>query len=217
MSSGPAQKRHLWWALSPAYTFGAIAFIPALHAALKLRDRRLWWWAGGLVAGDAVAWPLLNQPSDSTPSDLGALLVICLAVGGTVHAFRLRSAVFTAPSLPPGPSGVQGDPAVQHALAARQRRVESAALAAGDPALARELRIGRPDLPRQYDDGGLVDVNGAPAPVLVSLLGLTPVQAESVVAARLRLGRFQAVEDLATFTDLPQRSVDAVRDRIILL
>ena len=30
-----------------------------------------------------------------------------------------------------------------------------------NPALARELRIGRPDLPRQYD-GALVDINRVP-------------------------------------------------------
>ena len=35
--------------------------------------------------------------------------------------------------------------------------------------LARELRIGRPDLPRQYDDGGLVDVNNVPVGVLAEL------------------------------------------------
>jgi hypothetical protein len=35
------------------------------------------------------------------------------------------------------------------------------------PVLARELRIGRPDVPRQFDDGGLVDLNHAPVPVLV--------------------------------------------------
>ncbi len=106
---------------------------------------------------------------------------------------------------------------MQQALAARQRRAESAALAAGDPALARDLKIGRPDQPRQYDDGGLVDINGAPASVLVSHLGLTTAQAESVVAARGQLGRFQSPEELTTFTDLPQQALDAVRDRIVAL
>lgn len=41
-----------------------------------------------------------------------------------------------------------------------------------NPALARELRIGRPDLPREYDDDGLVDVNCVPGAVLADRLGL---------------------------------------------
>jgi hypothetical protein len=43
-----------------------------------------------------------------------------------------------------------------------------------DPAVAAELRIGRPDLPRNFDDGGLIDVNTVPAQVLSRLLGLRP-------------------------------------------
>ena len=42
-----------------------------------------------------------------------------------------------------------------------------------NPVLAQELKIGRPDLPRGYDDGGLVDVNHVPAAILASHLGLT--------------------------------------------
>ena len=38
--------------------------------------------------------------------------------------------------------------------------------------LAQELKIGRPDLPRDYDDGGLVDVNHVPAAILAARLGL---------------------------------------------
>jgi hypothetical protein len=45
--------------------------------------------------------------------------------------------------------------------------------------LAAELRIGRPDLPRHFDDGGLIDVNTVPAQVLSRLPGLRPEEAES--------------------------------------
>jgi len=50
------------------------------------------------------------------------------------------------------------DPALAAAIACRQRRQQARQLLANDPGLARELRIGRPDLPRDYDDGGLVAV-----------------------------------------------------------
>jgi len=46
------------------------------------------------------------------------------------------------------------------------RRAQARALLASDPALAGELVIGRPDRHRQYDDGGLVDVNNVPTAVL---------------------------------------------------
>ena len=62
-SSGPCNSRlwrptrtpsHRWWVWSPAYTFGLFAFIPALHAAIKLQRRDLWLWAAGLSAGDVI-------------------------------------------------------------------------------------------------------------------------------------------------------------------
>jgi hypothetical protein len=40
--------------------------------------------------------------------------------------------------------------------------------------MAWELRIGRPDLPRVYDDGGLIDVNHVPPQVLATLPGCRP-------------------------------------------
>jgi hypothetical protein len=67
------------------------------------------------------------------------------------------------------------------ALQARQRRYEAKAIAARDVNLARELRIGRPDLPRQYDDGGLVDLNHVPGPIMVQLLGLAEADAAQVL------------------------------------
>ena len=56
---------------------------------------------------------------------------------------------------------------------------------AEDPALARSLGIGRPDLARGYDDGGLVDLNTASAPVIAQVCGLDAALAEAIVAAGL--------------------------------
>jgi hypothetical protein len=52
------------------------------------------------------------------------------------------------------------------AVAAAQRRQHARVLAKGDPVLARDLCIGRPNMPREFDGGGLVDVNHAAAPAL---------------------------------------------------
>lgn len=52
----------------------------------------------------------------------------------------------------------QPDLALTTALAARARRNGARQLASTDPLFARDLRIGRPDLPVTYEDGGLVDI-----------------------------------------------------------
>ena len=69
--------------------------------------------------------------------------------------------------------------------------------------LARELGIGRPDVPHDYDDGGLVDVNHAPGDVLASCLGLAPAESAAVSAAREQLGRFTSPEELSATQRFP--------------
>jgi hypothetical protein len=108
-------------------------------------------------------------------------------------------------------------PAVAAALAARQRREQARAIAERDPALARELGIGRPDLPHEFDDGGLVDVNRVPASVLVDRLGLSVVEASRVVETRDHLCGFSGPAELAVYAELPDATVEAVRDRLLFL
>ena len=99
----------------------------------------------------------------------------------------------------------------------RARRAEARTLLAEDPALARELGVGRPDLGRGYDDGGLVDLNSAPAPVLASVLGLEPVLAEAIVAARTRRGGvFYGVDELLIDIPLPPSVEGQLRERAVL-
>lgn len=220
----PSPSRHLWWALSPAYTFGLVACIPAIHGAVRLRRPRLWYVAAGLVLGNIVFWVLVNvhtPGASDAASNIGGLLALALAVAGTVQALRLRQEVFgsqdAAMAAAVGLAAAQRDTAVAQALAARRRRADAAALAAKDPALAMDLRIGRPDLSRQYYDGGLVDVNHVDEATLVAHLGLSIEDAQEVISARERLGRFESADDLANFTNLPPRVLDAVRDRVIAL
>jgi len=223
--SAPAPvPTHYAWALSPAYSFGLIAFIPALHAAIKLQRRNLWIWAGGLILGDVVGWLLvLSGPDHATDPQapttagqaLGTLLIIAMGAAGTAHALRMRGEVF-APSVAPDPAPTL-DPAIVNSLAARKRRAESAALCEKDPALGRDLRIGRPDQSRQYDDGGLVDVNHVPEGVLVTHLGLTKEQAHRVVEARDYVEGFSSPADLLGLAGLPPRQYDEIRDRLVVL
>ncbi|MDQ2587319.1 hypothetical protein CKY47_25705 [Saccharothrix yanglingensis] len=86
---------------------------------------------------------------------------------------------------------------------ADQTREEARTLVARDPALARDLRIGRPDLPRQYDDGGLVDINTAPPSVIAQCCGLDDRAAEQIERARRQHPvPFQSVDELLAFAEL---------------
>jgi hypothetical protein len=224
----PGSSSHLWWALSPAYLCGTIAFIPALHAAIKLNRRDLWYWAAGLIASNIIALSLIvvsspdNPDGPTTPIEsVGAVILMVLAVAGTIQAFRTRDEVFAkahasaAKSLAGTP--IELEPAVANSLAARRRREESVALSIKDPSLARDLMIGRPDLSRQYYDGGLVDVNHVPEAVLLSHLGLSQDQARTVIEARDHLGGFASADELCSLANLPPQMLDVIRDRVVTL
>jgi hypothetical protein len=75
-------------------------------------------------------------------------------------------------------------------------RAQARWIAATDPARAREIGIGRPDLPHDFDDGGLVDVNHVPGYELSRLRGLSSDLAHRIVLDRHQHGPYQRVEDL---------------------
>lgn len=98
----------------------------------------------------------------------------------------------------------------------RTRREQARSLLRHHPAMARELGIGRPDLPRDFDDGGLVDVNAVPEYVLASLPGVDPYHAKLVVTAR-RSRRFASREDLITQGVLPAPAVRALYEVLVAM
>lgn len=223
--SSPRRRgsHHLFWALSPVYTLGFVTFIPALHGAIVLRRFSLWLWAGVLIVGNVITFAL--TPTDTDPDGsitvaqgAGFAASVVLAALATIHAFRIRDEVFADSGAADQPTlSVGHDPMVLAALAAQQRRKDSAALAEANPALARDLRIGRPDLVRDFDDGGLVDVNHVPEAQLVSYLGLTSEQARSIIEAREAIGGFKAIAEISGFTVVPPAVLAANQDRIVLL
>jgi hypothetical protein len=96
-------------------------------------------------------------------------------------------------------------------------RNQARQLAATQPALARSLGIGRPDLPRQYDDGGLIDLNDAPADLLDTLPGVTGRQAASIVVSRTQTGRFRSIDELWTRGLLPAHLAPQLVDRLVII
>jgi DNA uptake protein ComE-like DNA-binding protein len=193
-----------------------LACVPFLRLAIARRRARDW----AIFAAYFAIVPVLmvlSPPGDKSAAStlVGGAIILLIGVA-TVHAlvaFRPGPDPLDAGSLPSLPS-----PSNQHALAAARerlhRREEARKLAGVNPDLARELRIGRPDLPREYDDGGLVDVNHAPVEAIAATLGLTASESAAVAAARAQIGKFSSPEELSVYAQLPPDRLDAVRDLI---
>ncbi|BBH66412.1 hypothetical protein ACTI_30970 [Actinoplanes sp. OR16] len=79
---------------------------------------------------------------------------------------------------------------------ARTRRELARQFAAVDPAGARQAGIGRPDLLRAFDDGGLLDLNHAPAQEIARLRGVGPAEAQRIVHDRHERGPYRQPADL---------------------
>lgn len=214
-----------WWFFVHVLSMGVLLPVPLAHAAV--RTRRALYAVLALASVVLVVGSFaLSQAADRTPDGQSHGLAAALSsvglltgfLGGLVLLILVRPRVFVRPA--PKPTGWDRpppDPAIAAALAGRERRAEARRLAAEDPLLARELRIGRPDLARTYDDGGLVDLNTAPGPVIARTLGIAPAHAESIVTSRGAAGRFAAVDDVFAWADLPYEVWDQVRDRGVVL
>jgi hypothetical protein len=213
-----------WWFLVHVLSLGVLSVVPYTQAATVSR-RRGHTVLAVAVGAATVLWIVLVTlaPHDAAGRTTGplnaiaALIFFVVLVGGLVGLVVVRQQIH-GPNAPTRPDPSSGpDPAVTRALAGRQRRSEARRLAAEDPLLARELRIGRPDLPREYDDGGLVDLNSAPAPVVAAVCGLEPAHAAGILAARQAVGRFAAVDDVFAWAELPVEVWDRVRDHAVVL
>lgn len=195
------------WAFLPAVSFGFATPIVFFFAATRRKSRALWLacalYTGALVIEQATA---LNYQVVANVA-LGVL-----TLGATGHALAIRTAVFFDRS-----NLSTMEVAVRAEQEQRRLRAQARDLAASDPALALELRIGRPDLARSYDDGGVVDVNHAPAEVLSSLPGVTPAHAEFIVRWREWHGGFTSAGELCVFARLPAEVTTSITERTVFL
>jgi hypothetical protein len=216
-SRDPSPWAGVWYFLVTIFSFGLLAWVPFVHAAGRLRRRSVVVMAVVYAVGAVTSVVLTSLgPTDAQGGDgegyvtVAILLMLSMVVIGCVHQAWLRRQVYHAATGTP-------DPVLAAALQARDRRVAARKLATDDPVIAHDLRIGRPDLPRQYDDGGLVDLNSAPAAVIATTCGLSPAAADSIVAARARCGGFLTVDDLFSLADVPVGAWDTVRDRGLVI
>lgn len=198
----------LGWALVPLVTAGIGAPASFLHAAVHRRSVLL----GGAAAvyGTGVVGGCVGILSGTgSGAVIGLLLFILTWTISTVHALAARPRIYP-------PTNVR-DQMNRHAveMARHRRSLREAArqVVADDPVLARELRIGRPDLlPRAFDDGGLIDVNHVPPEVLGLLPGLTYEMVDRIVRFRTESGGFVSAEELVLHCDLPPSIVTEISE-----
>jgi hypothetical protein len=209
------------WALVPLYTLGYGTFAVLGWAAYRLRARRL-------AVCTAVALLMMVGATIPIPHEwaiaYGWVILFGPIIGGTALTFTVRdrlvrpkSPAKLPPSTPSAPRPVAVDPAIRAALAHRERRAEARRILETDPALARELCIGRPDLPRQYDDGGILDVNHVSATFLAALPGFTPRLATRVVEVRRELDGFTLLSELVVYAGVPEGLAADLADRLVFL
>lgn len=203
----PNELGSLGWALAPLVTVGMAAGPCFAYAAVRRRSRAytLAALAYGLASA-AVVWGNVWSPGGDLELNAGVFAVLLLWTVSSVHALASRRRVFFDP---------EEDDAVMAARDRIRRRDESRRIAVTDPRLAKELGIGRPDRPSDYDDGGLVDVNHVSEEYL-SLSGvLDEALVRRVVEARAHVGGFDSLQDLEMVVGLDPCSLDEVADRLI--
>ena len=169
--------------------------------AIRRRSVRLGAAAVGYLAVTLGGALLIDTSSDEITSDsdgLGVFLVIASALVCAVHVAVIVPRRKRTPGLDP-------------------RRQYARQLAAEHPQIARQLGIGRPDLPNQFEDGGLIDINDAPEPVLRTLPGVSAQQAALIVADRTHRGPFRSLEDLSARGVFPSPIPPQVAEVLLII
>jgi hypothetical protein len=198
--------RRIWWTSIPVWSLGMLAWLPFFRRAISTK-RRGDWLATVFYLTASVAVVVLtsfdggsnSSSSDNTIGSVGGGIDIFLMGATALHTWILYGRPISAAAEMPAPAPIRdaaldgNAAALAMAAQANQRRAEARHIVETDPIMARDLRIGRPDLPRDYDDGGVIDVNHASAELLAQTLGWTLEDASAIVEARDRAGSFSSV------------------------
>ena len=200
-----------WWVLCAVlgpFGFGTPAGFA--YAAHRSGTRRWYAWAaiwGALTTIGIVLAAL--APREGAQFMLGALMIYGTWLGGAAHALVVRPdyvrKVAARGTDPLGPA--------RERLAQRARARQ---LALEQPDLAREIGLGRPDLPGAHAMD-VVDVNHAPVEALAELPGIDAELAGRLVAAREEVKGFVSVEDAGVVLDLDTTTVDRLSRQAVFL
>lgn len=198
------------WLMLVAVGLGFTTWIFFLYIGIRAQRRSWLAWAAVYSALFAL-WVVMDNalPNSSIATDIGAVAALLAWIGGVVHvaAIRGKAARRIRPS---------DGPRLEAARQRIDRRAEGRRLAAKDPRLAKEVGVGRPDLPGA-DDFGLVDVNHVSQEALCGLTGITPEIARRIAETRESVGLFTSAEDLGVSLDLSPSLVDDIREYAVFL
>ncbi|MEU1889393.1 AfsR/SARP family transcriptional regulator [Micromonospora rifamycinica] len=196
-------------------SFGCVTWLVILGYAIWRRSWRLAVAGVGYLA--ATSWlvydiarfdPAVQAPGWQAFLGLG-LVLLCWPVGAG-HVLLLSRRVWGAiTSRAAGPQ--------LRAEEQRVRREQARYLLHHHPASRYQFAIGRPDLFRTFDDGGLIDVNAVADQVLLTLAELTEPQGRQVVMDRWLRGPYGSMEELAGRCALPLATTEALRDVLVFL
>lgn len=178
---------------------------------IGIRARRARWlvWAAIYALGMVAFLVLTPDSGTGTREALAVVAILLTWIGGGVHALAISSDAIRR-------IYGTGDPLLEAGKMRIARRAEGRRLLANQPALAKEIGLGRPDLPGS-DDYGLVDVNHCAESGLERLPGVDRPLAEQIVEQRTQCGQFSSVEDLGELLNLPPDQVDNMRDQAVFI
>jgi DNA uptake protein ComE-like DNA-binding protein len=203
--SKPRRSSRSHWAYVSLVPFGLGAWVP-IYAGEKL-NRRSWilWgtlWTLITLAGWVVAIA-------SNGGSAGGLLIILGWAGAVATSFSIRRAYDAELASPLEEAAEQARGRVADRERARR-------IAERQPALAKEIGIGRPDV-LGAADAGLVDVNNASVTALLKLPGIDGDLATRIVETREHVDGFSSLEDCGAVLDMDGGIVEGLRGRVVFL
>jgi Helix-hairpin-helix motif len=207
VSSGKDVAHRSRWPYISLIPIGFGAWAP-IYAGVKAREPK-WVALGALWTAMIVVALILSSGHGHGEDGLVGALAIIAWVGGIATSFSIRGAY----------EQQMGSPMLRAAEVGEQRlrdREQAQRIARDNPALAREMGIGRPDVAGAAD-AGLVDVNNASVTALLTLTGVDGDVATEIVEAREKVHGFASLEDMGAALDLDGNLVDGLRGAVVFL
>jgi TIR domain len=220
--AGPPQQGHrrrgtaVGWVLAfvPLLTCGFGSFAPALWARSQragdlLYRRRMLMFAIVVGLSSIGSFILIGvDGADNPGSEVGPLGIAAVGIWfGAIVTATVVAVLNRKPALQ-APGSAEHDQR-------RRRRAEYRRLINTDITLARSMSVGRPDLQRSYDDGGLLDLNSLSVEALVRF-GVPVDEAASIVKAR-QVGRFSTLDEVALRCNISRTTVARLRETAVFL
>jgi Helix-hairpin-helix motif len=206
MSADPGRGQKSKWPFFSLVPLGLGAWAP-IYAGVKAR-RGTWSALGAIWSAIVVAgWVISTQHRHA--NSFAGFVIILGWIGAIATSFSIRPAYDRQMDSPL-------EAATETGQARMRERANAIEMARRNPALAREIGIGRPDLPGTTD-AGLVDVNNASVTALLKLPGVDGDLATEIVETREKVDGFSSLEDLGETLDLDGGLVERLRGQVVFL